>query len=50
MKDSAFNDGRFVTKTTVHRLYREITDLVESYEDISHNMTPQLIIGEYGTV
>jgi len=47
MKDSTFNDGRFVTKTTVDRLYREITDLVESYEDISQNMTPQLIIGEY---
>jgi hypothetical protein len=47
MKDSAFNDGRFVTKTTVHCLYREITGLVESYEDLSQNMTTQLIIEEH---
>lgn len=46
-EDSVFNDGRFVTKTTVHRLYTEITDLVASYEDISANMTAELIIEEH---
>lgn len=46
-EDSVFNDGRFVTKTTVHRLYREITDLVTSYEKISENMTAELIIEEH---
>lgn len=46
-EDSVFNDGRFVTKTTVHRLYTEITDLVASYEDLSANMTAELIIEEH---
>lgn len=46
VEDSVFNDGRFVTKTTVHRLYQEITDLVASYDNISENMAAELIIEE----
>jgi hypothetical protein len=37
-------DGRFITKTTIGRLYREITDIHNSYNSVIEESTPELII------